>query len=234
MGSVAEKMYGRLSDCPLFSGMSREEMEELGHIAAPVKLEPQERLLTDPEHSSEIWMIKEGLVSLIYGDAEGRDATVMLLDAGDLFGAIGCQERFDYSQNVVALKPTILWRIMQQQMENLFNRFPVLGYRITQFSWRRITRLEQRLAELMTKSVKVRLASLLLRLAADYGEDRAGGIRSLGLTVTHDDLSRLVGSSREMVSKIVGQFRAAGWINSSRKKIELINSKVLQEIAGGH
>ncbi len=234
MVPVAEKRFGHPSDCPLFRGISQEGLEELGHIAAPVKLEPQERLLTDPEHSREIWMIKEGLVSLIYGDAEGRDATVMLLDAGDLFGAIGWQERLDYSQNVVALKPTVLWRMMQQQMENLFNKYPVLGYRITQFSWRRIARLEQRLAELMTKSVRVRLASLLLNLAADYGEDKAEGIRSLGLTVTHDDLSRLVGSSREMVSKIVGQFRDAGWINSSRKRIELTNRKVLQEIAGGH
>ena len=59
MVPVAEKRFGHPSDCPLFRGISQEGLEELGHIAAPVKLEPQERLLTDPEHSREIWMIKK-------------------------------------------------------------------------------------------------------------------------------------------------------------------------------
>jgi CRP-like cAMP-binding protein len=69
--------------------------------------------------------------------------------------------------------------------------------------------LQRQLAELMTKPVKERLALLLLKLATEYGEDRISGTRSLGLAVTHEGLAQLVGASREMVSKVMRQFRDA-------------------------
>ena len=119
----------------------------------------------------------------------------------------------------------------QQQMENLLSKYPELSYRVTKFSWRRIARLQQRLAEIMTKSVRVRLATLLTKLADEYGEDTDDGCRSVGLTVTHDDLARLVGSSREMVSKVMGGYRENGLIRSSRRQIELVNRDELRKIS---
>ena len=223
-----EKMW-HLHHCPLFDGISVDEMKHLADITVMFKLAPQERIQCDPTNANAIWLIKEGLLSLTYGDAEGKDATVMLLSPGDLFGAMGGVEDLDYSQNVVALKPTVLCRMTQQQMEALLHKYPELGYRVTKFSWRRIARLQQRLAEIMTKSVKVRLATVLLNLSEEFGQANADGTRSVGLTITHDDLARLVGSSREMVSKVMGGFRDQGWIRSSRKQIDLLDVAVLRQ-----
>ncbi|MFT5086041.1 MAG: CRP-like cAMP-binding protein [Candidatus Latescibacterota bacterium] len=64
-------------------------MRELGEMTVMIKLEPQERILSAHQEDRAIWMIKKGLVSLTYGDAGGKDATVMLLGAGDLFGSLG-------------------------------------------------------------------------------------------------------------------------------------------------
>jgi CRP/FNR family transcriptional regulator len=206
-------------------------MEHLRDVTVMVKLQPEDRILSDPDDPNAIWFIKEGLMSLTYGDAEGKDATVLLLGPGDLFGAMEGAESLDYSQSLVALKSTVLCRMTQAQMESLLNRYPDIGYRITKFSWRRIARLQQRLAEIMTKPVRVRLATLLLNLAEEYGEDRDDGARSVGLTISHDDLARLVGSSREMVSKVMGTFRQQGWLRTARKQIDLLDVPTLQSIA---
>ncbi len=232
MTTIDEKIW-HLQHCPLFSGVSEEELKDLEHITVMVKLKPQERILSAHQEERAIWLIKEGLVSLTYGDAEGKDATVMLLSAGDLFGALeqGGEEEMDaYGEHVVALKPTVLCRMTQQQMDSLLHKHPDMAYRVTKFSWQRIARLQQRLADIMTKSVRQRLAILLLNLAGEYGDER-DGIHSLGLTITHDDLARLVGSSREMVSKVLSDFRQLGWIHSSRKTIELLDRPALAAIA---
>ena len=86
MTTIDEKIW-HLQHCPLFSGVSEEKLKDLEHITVMVKLKPQERILAAHQEERAIWLIKEGLVSLTYGDAEGKDATVMLLSAGDLFGA---------------------------------------------------------------------------------------------------------------------------------------------------
>ena len=229
--TISDEKVWHLHHCPLFSGISMQEMKHLADITVMIKLEPQERIVYDPEYANAIWLIKEGLVSLTYGDADGKDATVLLLGPSDLFGAIEGHGDVDYSQNVVALKPTVLCRMTQEQMESLLSKYPNIGYRVTKFSWRRIARLQHRLAEIMTKSVRVRLATLLLNLSNDYGEDADGGARSLGLTITHDDLARLVGSSREMVSKVMGSFRDQGLIRSARKQIDVIDRDALSSVS---
>jgi CRP/FNR family transcriptional regulator len=224
-----EKVW-HLQHCPLFSGVSEAELKDLEHVTVMLKLKPQERILAAHFEERAVWLVKEGLMSLTYGDAQGKDATILLLSSGDLFGALEEEENFEYGEHAVALRPTILCRMTRQQMENLINRHPELAYRLTKFSWQRIARLQQRLAEIMTKSVRQRLATLLLKLAAEYGQDCPDGGRSLGLTITHDDLARLVGSSREMVSKVMGHFRQLGWIRSARKAIVLVDLPALEKI----
>ena len=229
-GTISDEKLWHLQHCPLFSGISRQEMEHLRDVTVMVKLEPESRILADPDDPKAIWFIKEGLMSLTYGDAEGKDATVLLLGPGDLFGAMEGAESVDYSQNLAAVKPTVLCRMTQAQMEGLLNRHPEIGYRITKFSWRRIARLQQRLAQIMTKSVRVRLATILVNLSTDYGEELPEGGRTVGLTITHDDLARLVGSSREMVSKVMAKFRDQGLIRSARKQVEIADLPALQSL----
>jgi CRP/FNR family transcriptional regulator len=226
----AEKLW-HLHHCPLLAGMSQAEMQEVEQVTVMAKLKAQERLIISQEDAHSVWLIKEGLVSLSYSDAEGKDATVLLLGAGDLFGALESGDPA-YGESAVALKPTVLCRMFQHQLESLCARHPEISYRVTKFSWRRIARLQQRLAELMTRSVRERLAMLLVKVSAEYGQEIVGRGRSLGLSVTHDDLAHLVGSSREMVSKVMAQFRDLGWIRSSRKTIELVDLGALEEVAG--
>ncbi|HIG18393.1 MAG TPA: Crp/Fnr family transcriptional regulator [Candidatus Handelsmanbacteria bacterium] len=230
-GTLTDEKLWHLQHCPLFSGISRQEMEHLRNVTIMVKLEPEDRILSDADDPNAIWFIKEGLMSLTYGDADGKDATVLLLGPGDLFGGMEGAENLDYSQNLAALKPTVLCCMTQIQMEGLLNKHPEIGYRITKFSWRRIARLQQGLSEIMTKSVRVRLATMLVNLSTDYGADLPEGGRSVGLTITHDDLARLVGSSREMVSKVMSSFRDEGFIRSSRKQINITDLPGLQQMA---
>lgn len=228
--SIAEEKLWHLQHCPLLTGLSQREMRELQDITVMVKLQPQERIVATDQEPGAIWLVKQGLISLTYGDAAGRGSTVVLLGPGDLFGAFEPGGDHALSESAVALKPAILCRMTRAQMEALLHRHPEIAYRITKFSWRRIARLQQRLAEIMTRSVKERLATLLLQIATEHGEDR-GGVRSLGLTISHDDLARLVGSSREMVSKVMGQFRASGWVRSSRKTVDLVDLQSLEQIS---
>jgi CRP-like cAMP-binding protein len=225
-----------LRHCPLFEGISFddigiEEFEGLRAAAVPVRLKAQERLLPGAEGPASVWLIEAGLLSLTYGDAEGRDATVLMLGPGDLLGDLQEGVGAEYGQNVVALRPALLYRLNQDHLEALFSAYPQLAYRVAQFSWSRIARLQQRLAEIMTKPVRQRLATLLLKTAEAYGEDGGDGSRSLGLSITHDDLARLVGSSREMVSKVMGQFRTSGWVRSARKTVALLDREALQHVA---
>ena len=73
--------------------------------------------------------------------------------------------------------------------------------------------------------------SSVAHMANNYGEDIDDGTRSPGLTITHDNLTRIVGSSREMVGKVMGASWDHELICSSRKKIDLLDMGALTEIS---
>lgn len=222
---------GYIRRCPLFAGIEAGPLENLLNAAVLVRLGPGDRLPAFAATSPAIWLVQDGLASLTYGDASGKDATVLLLGPGDLFGNQPNPAAAEFGQSVVALRPSVLARIPRSPWETLLHRHPRLACRVAEASWRRIAQLQQRLADIMTKPVHQRLAALLLKTTWAYGQANADGSRDLGLALTHEDLARLVGSSREMVSKVMGQFRAQGWIRSARKTVILQDLEALGGVA---
>ena len=66
---------------------------------------------------------------------------------------------------------------------------------------------------LLDREVERRLARLLLQLAGRFGEGD-GGDKALRVRLSHQDPSCMVACTREAVSKVIGQFREAGLIET--------------------
>ena len=214
----------------MFSDVSTELIELIKSIAVTEQLEPHRHILCDPDAPPTIWFVVEGLLELTYGDEEGRQATVLLVDPEDGWVAPPWPQGTTHSIQITALKPTILLRVTAMEFQRLVTASPEFNAKFMDFAWRRIGRLQARLAESMTRNVKGRLADLLLELGSVFGETRDQGQQCVPLPMTHHELGRLVGASREMVTKVLGQFRAAGWVQSNRGRIEVVNKAALQVV----
>ena len=81
------------------------ELSGLENEAVPVRLGAHERLLPERDGPTAVWLVQHGLLGLTYGDAEGRDATVLMLGPGDFFGRLSDEYGFEYGQSAVALRP---------------------------------------------------------------------------------------------------------------------------------
>ena len=92
-----------------------------------------------------------------------------------------------------------------------------LGYRLTQ--------LESRLEEIAFKSIPARLASLLLRLSDEQGDDtKVKGY-------THQDLGEMLGTYRETITQTLNDFKADGMVEISRKQVNLLDRERLEFLA---
>jgi len=60
-------------------------------------------------------------------------------------------------------------------------------------------------------SPRLRLAGLLVELSDDFGEPVAGGQR-IRFRLTQADLGRMIGLSRETVSRLMADFGRRGWV----------------------
>ena len=94
-------------------------------------------------------------------------------------------------------------------MENLVTKRPRLAVALLQVLAQRNAELHSPDREFAIDSVERRLARSLLRFSERFGTQEEGGsVRMMPLT--HEMLSRYVGTSREIVTQYMNRFRKQG------------------------
>ena len=82
--------------------------------------------------------------------------------------------------------------------------------------------------EIAQKSVKARLAEILLLIASDFGVAEDG---TLKLNVTREDLSNFVGTATETLIRLLSDLKNEGLVEVKGRKIKLLNRDKLKKMA---
>jgi CRP/FNR family transcriptional regulator, cyclic AMP receptor protein len=231
MQTQATDKLWHIKQCPLFSALTEDEMQAINSAAQLVQVGKTKVVPPPPEGEPSLFVIKRGHVQLTYSDGDGNEAVVIVLGPGDVFGSLENDETA-FGEHCKALADVCLCRINRPRFEDLLQKYPSLAFRLTKFSMLRIRRLEVRLAEMMMKQADERLALALLDLDQQVGKDDEKGRRKLNLTLTHADLAKLIGTSREMVTMIMGKFRKNGHLDTEKGWIYIKNIDGLRSVVG--
>jgi len=79
----------------------------------------------------------------------------------------------------------------------------------------------------LAETVAGRLARLLLELAQQIGEHLANGSYRFPLLLTHEEIASMVCTTRETVTRTLGQFRKDGWITIEDSIVSVCHPELL-------
>lgn len=229
--NIDDKLW-HLKGCPLFSTMTTEELMGIQSSTQLFTLPKNSLVPPAPEGEYCLFVVKRGHVQLTYVDNEGREAVVILLGPGDVFGSL-VESLPTFGEQCRTVSDVCLFRISRQRFENMLQKYPNLAYNLTKLSLLRISRLQVRLAEMMMRPADQRLALALLDLDKQVGRTEPDGRRKLTLALTHADLAKLIGTSREMVTMLFGKLRRAGLIDTDKGWVFLRDLEGLATLAKG-
>ncbi len=222
-----------VQQCPLFSVLTDEEKDTIAKTLHMIELERNKVVPPPPEDGPALYIVKKGHVELTFVDEEGNEAAVMILGPGDVFGALTGDDSQLYGEHCRTITEAYLCSIGRERFEGLLKRFPDLAFRLTKLSMLRIQKLQVRLAEMMMRPAESRLALAFLELDDQIGREHSSGGRKLSLPLSHSDLGKLIGTSREMVTVIMKRFREAGLVETPKRWIVLKDMEGLREVSGG-
>lgn len=227
--SVGDKLW-HIKQCPLFSAMSPEEMRAIESAAQMYEVPKNKVLPPPPGDEPSLFVVKKGHVQLTYTDEGGNEAVVILLGPGDVFGSLDHTD-LTFGEHCRTVSDACICRISRTKFEHMLHKYPNLAFHLTKFSLLRINRLQVRLAEMMMRQADERLALALLDLDKQVGRDDADGRRRLALALTHADLGKLIGTTREMVTILLGKFRSADLVESEKGWLFLKDREGLRNLA---
>jgi CRP-like cAMP-binding protein len=217
-GLIADKLWF-LRRLDLMEGLSEPDLQKLATLMHDRTCRTGEDVAVRPT-GDRIYIVKKGRVSVL-----DRGVALAVLGAGQMFGTSSFFGAAATDQRVVALEDVVICDAPAPQFLAAMAAHPRLAARMMTLLARQIFELERAVERTATDPTSQRLADLLLRMAKRDGE------RPEVRTLAQADIARMIGASRETVSRLVAAWEREGVLRAGQRRIEILDEERLRRLA---
>lgn len=217
-----------LKDLIVFQNLDPEELELLCKNSYAKLYEKDEVIFFENDSVKKLYFLVNGKVKLSMLSAEGKEKVLTILQEGDIFGELSLFDEDPHPLTAEVMDDARLLIIPWNEMEKLITERPSLAIKIIEALSKKTRLLTSQVRELVFQDAAGRLASLLSRLAEDFGREIDEGT-VIDLVLTHQEIANLIGSSRVTVTKLMNKFIDDGMITIKKRKIIIKDFESLGE-----
>ncbi len=205
-----------LQNIPMFAGLSEDQLEQIARVAVSRKVPRNTTIVLVGDHTDSLFVIVSGSAKVLNRDAEGNEVILTLLGAGECFGEMGLIDGSPRSADVVASETCELLEIAKTDFIKALAANVELCLNIMKSLVLRLRVANRKIESLALMDVYGRVAKLLLDLS-----EQEGDVRLIRRKVTKQDMAKMVGASREMVSRVMKDLEASNYIRVEDGRIVL-------------
>jgi CRP/FNR family transcriptional regulator, cyclic AMP receptor protein len=180
--------------------------------------------------ATNLYVVLKGRVKIMRASPEGQQKIISICYRGDIFGelslALGAI-KMRRNEEAVALETARVAEIRSSDFWEAANREPGMMQKAVQYLALRLADAHRQIESLVFDNNHRRLARVLLDLSL---EAEKVGERSVRLT--HEELAELIGSTREVVTGMMIEFRQQGMIEYKRSNIQTDPARLHQFLKG--
>ena len=205
-----------LRNIPLFAGLTEEQLKQLARMAVNRKVTRGTTIVYVGDHTDSLFIIVSGSARVINRDEDGREVILAMLAAGECFGEMGLIDGSPRSADVFASEACELLVIGKSDFKAALSGNVDLCLNIMKSLVLRLRGANRKIESLALMDVYGRVARLLLDLS-----EQEDGLRVIRRKVTKQDMAKMVGASREMVSRVMKGLASSNYIRIEEGRIVL-------------
>jgi len=173
-------------------------------------------LIQEGDAGDTLFILLAGRVKVFASNETDREIVISEVGPGDYVGEMAL-DGGPRSASVEALVPTTCSCVARQDLSIFIGEHPEFAFQLIAKVIARVRVTTATVKRLALLDVYGRLASLVNALAIERD-----GVRTVPYGLTHQDIADRIGSSREMVSRILKDLVAGGYIAIDRRIITLV------------
>lgn len=209
-----------LKSVPLFSNLSDQELAAVSSISVVRTYPKHSLIINEGDTNDSLFVVLSGKLKVFLSDEEGKEIILDIKGAGDHFGEMALLDEQPRSACLMCLEKSRLMVISADHFKDYLLQNPPAGLMVMGELCQRIRSLNEQVKDLALKNVYERLAKTLTQLAQQDEDELV-----IADKLTQQDLANMVGSSREMVSRIFNDLVKGGYITREKNRI-VINQKL--------
>jgi CRP-like cAMP-binding protein len=172
-----------------------------------------------------LFLVTLGVVRLSAVTSEGREVVVAVLGRGDLFGE-SCLLGQPSPVEARTVGSTDVVTLPLAHVREILRHHPSTAEELLRLVASRLHRTSNALEEALAGTLPVRVSNRLRDLATTHGVPTPDGVR-IGFPLTQDELARMVGASREAVSRTMGGLVARGLVRTAGRTLLIPDPRAL-------
>lgn len=186
-------------------------------------------IFEDGESSDGIYFITSGTAKLSKSGVYGKDQILRFIKEGDLVGyrSILCGENFQAKAEALTDIEVIF--LPKDVFINLLEKDSFLSYAMLQKIAFELGESSNVITFLAQKTVRERLAEILLLLEQKLGTDPEGFIK---ISLTREEIANLIGTATESAIRLISEFKQDNLIEVEGRNLKILNHEKLIKL--GH
>ncbi|WP_028455759.1 Crp/Fnr family transcriptional regulator [Chitinilyticum litopenaei] len=211
-----------LSGSALFCDLSSDELSRLASHAEPRQIGARQTILEQDSIGHEMYALVRGRLRVLRRHDDGREITLSLLEAGDVFGEVAMLDGGPRTASIETLEPCELLVLRREVVLDYLENHPMVMRQVIAALCQRLRTADELVQDTLFLPLPQRLGKCL-RTLAEHSGSAADGWIAIDLKFTQQELANLVGASRESVNKQIN-----AWIEQDKMQMSSGHIRIRQ------
>ena len=213
-----------LKTVPLFASFQEEQLRVLTTMVTRKSAPRSTTIMAGGDPTDSLYIVLSGRLKVMMSDSEGKEVILAILGPGEFFGEMGLIDDEPRSATVISIEPCELLSIAKRD----FKKYMAENFDMTMAVMRglvkRLREADRKIGSLALLDVYGRVARLLLDMA-----ENVDGEKVVTKRLPKQDIAKMIGASREMVSRVMKDLQTGGYIEMRGSTIVLRDTIMLPE-----
>ena len=184
-----------------------------------IDVDAGENIYRQGDQATALFQVLAGRVQMRAFSRDGKELLYQHMEPGDCFGELGLIDGNPCHHDAQASSRATLLKLGRADFLELRHAYPEVNEQLLQLLAQRIRLIYQTFEGALLLDVPRRLAGRLLDLGGPASDTPT---EDLEITCSHEDLAKMIGSSRQSVSAILKDWERQGWLEQAYGRIRLL------------
>lgn len=221
--------------CELFENQeilrnfTKEELTELSHEKRTIAYKKGETIIEEGATPKGIYYIDKGTAKMSKLGFNGKEQILKFAKKGDIVGYRSILSKQPFGASAIAMENTEVCFVPEKFFIRVLEFHPKLAFDVLRRISEDLGDSAQTITFLAQKTVRERLAEVLLLLEKKLGTDQEGFIN---ISLTREEMANLIGTATESAIRLISEFKADELIEVDGRRIKVLDHQKLIKL--GH
>ncbi|HEY3369444.1 MAG TPA: Crp/Fnr family transcriptional regulator [Prolixibacteraceae bacterium] len=217
-----------LSGFQLFKKLTEQELTQLNYDKTCSLYTKGSIIYREGSRLTGFYCVSRGILKIFKTGIDGKEQIIRFAKKGDIIAYRSLLSKELACTTAKVIEETVLCHVPYQTLLYLIQSNWQFSHHMLQIVCKELREANDYITDIAQKSVRERLAEVLLLLKENFELDNAN---TLQISLTREELANMVGTATESVIRLLSEFKQEQLIDVQGRKIKFINVPGLTKVA---